>query len=682
MTEFPPPLPIDDPVLIFGVAMLSFLAAPLVLERARLPGMVGIVLVGVALGPDGLGILELDETFDLLGTIGLVYLMFVAGLEIDMTQFLEHTDRSVVFGLASFLVPQVVGTVVGYYALGLSVAAAALFASIFASHTLLAYPVVSRLGITGQDSVTTTIGGTIITDTLALLVLAVVVAATVGDEGIGPAFWIQLGVGVGLFFAIVWLAVPRIGRWFFRNVAEESYYEFLFVMAVLFASAYLAELAGIEHIVGAFLAGLVLNRLIPESGPLMNRVEFVGNALFIPFFLLWVGMHVDLGAISDGPETLTVAGALIVMLVVTKYVAAWLTGAVYGYSIDETMTVFGLSVAQAAAALAIVLIGFEVGLFDEHVLNGVILMMLVASVLSPAIVDRYGRAVVRAERELAYDPGDAPRRVMVPFSKASHHAERLLDLALIVRSDEPSEPLYTLSIARPGPGADAEVAALETSLEETASYVAGADVPVESRTRIDRNVASGIVRAVRENRISTLVVGWDGAPSRRQRTFGRVIDRVLARTTQLVIVAHVRQPVNTTTEVIVVLPPGIVRNEGFGEVVHTIEHVADEVGAPIRVLAVSDEPDAYSSAFDQVEPDVPTTVERVGRWDQLYDHLEAAVDEDHLVVAVSARRGTVGWDGELETLPKSVATLAEGNFLVIYPESGERADDRQFLRYE
>ena len=671
-------LPVDDPILIFGLAMLVFLTAPLLLQRYRLPGIVGIIVVGAIVGPNALGILERDDAIVLLGEVGIVYLMFVAGLEINLARFVESRARSVTFGLLSFVVPQVAGTVVGYAVLDLSLPAAALFASIFASHTLLAYPVVSRLGIATNESVTVTIGGTILTDTLALLVLAVVVAADRGDVGLG--FWLELALGLALFFVGVWLVVPRLGRWFFRTVDQESYFEFLFVMVVLFGCAHLAEVAGVEPIVGAFLAGLVLNRLVPRSGPLMNRIEFVGNALFIPFFLLSVGMLVDVRVLAEGVDTISIALALVVLVIVTKYAAAWLTASVSGYSSDEAMTMFGLSVGQAAAALAIVLIGFDVGLFDEHVLNATILMILVVSVLSPAVVDRYGRSIARTEAERAYDPGDEPQRVMVPFSRDSRYREHLLDLALIVREDD-AEPLYTLTVTRPGAQAAADVAAIEATLEDTAAYGAAADVPVERRTRVDYNVASGIVRAALENRITTLVIGWDGAASRRQRVFGSVIDRVLVRTDQLVLVSHVREPLNTTTDVVLLLPPGIEHNEGVAEAVHHVERIADQVGATVRGVVVEGDVDRFADLFERIEPDVPVSFEPVDDWSDLLDLLRDDVRDTDLVVATSARRGTMGWHAELQTLPKRVSTLTAGNFLVVYPATGERADDRRFLQF-
>ncbi|WP_117363821.1 cation:proton antiporter [Natrarchaeobaculum sulfurireducens] len=676
--------PFDNPVLIFGLAMVIFLTAPLVLKRYRLPGIVGIILVGAAIGPNGLYLLERDATIELLGEVGLIYLMFIAGLEINLNRFIEYKDRSVVFGLFSFVIPQVVGTVVGVYVLELTVAAASLFAAIFASHTLLAYPVVNRLGIAKNEAMTATVGGTILTDTLALLVLAVVVASVGGT--LDAAFWVQLTVGLTIFFVGVWLIVPRLGRWFFRIHSEESYFEFLFVMAVLFICAFLAELVGVEHIIGAFLAGLALNRLVPDTGPLMNRIEFVGNALFIPFFLLSVGMLVNVWVITEGLETLTIALSLIGMVVVTKYVAAWATGRVYGYNRQEVLGMFGLSVGQAAAALAIVQIGFDAGIpgFDQNMINGVVLMILVVSLISPSIVERAGTTLIRERDRTAYNPDDIPQRVLVPVSTESQHKESLLDLAFTVQSGRTEEPIHTVSVVRPETGmrTEASVADAEAVLEEMAEYASGAEVPIEAHTRVNHNVASGIVNAVVENRISTLVIGWDGAHSRTQTVFGHVIDQVLRRTSRLSLVARVPNPLNTTKRIVLVLPPKIDHNDGFDEALHTVKLVSEDTGAPIHGLAVDEDPAQFDRQFGQIEPDAPGTFESVDGWLALLSRLRDDVRADDLIVCMSSRRDDAGWHPELQTLPKNISTLTDGNFVIVYPASADRTDDRQFLQFD
>lgn len=675
-------VPVADPILIFGLAMVVFLVAPLVLERYHLPGILGIILVGAAIGPNGFGILDRDATFVLLGEVGLVYLMFLAGLEINLSQFIEYKDRSLVFGLLSFVIPQALGTVVGLTVLDLTLAAALLFAAIFSSHTLLAYPIVNRLGIAKNEAITATIGGTILTDTLALLVLAGVVAAVGGE--LDASFWAQLSVGLAVFFVGVWLLVPRLGAWFFRSVDQESYFDFLFVMAVLFICAFLAELIGVKHIIGAFLAGLALNRLIPETGPLMNRIEFVGNALLIPFFLISVGMLVDVWVVFEGIDTTLIAGSLIAMVLVTKYAASWLTGRLYRYDRNEVLGMFGLSVGQAAAALAIVLIGFDEGVpgFDQNMINGVVLMILVISLISPALVERSGQGIRREADKQAYDPSDAPRRLMVPFSRVSKYKESLLDFALLLRGPESDQPLYTLSVVPMDDAAEAEVAEVEASLDDVSAYAAGAEVPVESRIQANNNPASGIVRAILENRITTLVIGWDGARSRRQSVFGSIIDQVIRQTNLLVVVARVREAVETTNRLVVILPPRSDHSDGFYEVVHHLKTLAEQSDATIHGLAVEANPDQFQRLFDLVEPDIPMDIEAVESWKALLGVLRDDVGEDDMVVCVSARRGTIGWHTELETLPKSISTLVDGNFAIVYPAMAERADDRQFLQLQ
>ncbi|ELZ03131.1 sodium/hydrogen exchanger [Natrialba chahannaoensis JCM 10990] len=676
-------LPFDDPVAIFGLAVAIFLIAPLVLKRYRLPGIVGIILVGAVIGPNGLHLLERGETIQVLGEVGLIYLLFIAGLEINLTQFVAYRDRSIVFGLLSFSIPQAVGTVVGVAVLDLSVAAASLFAAIFSSHTLLAYPVVTQLGIAKNEAITATIGGTILTDTLALLVLAVVIAAVGGD--LDAAFWVQLTAGLAVFFVGVWLVVPRLGRWFFRIHSEESYFEYLFVLAVLFGCAILAELVGVEHIIGAFLAGLALNRLIPETGPLMNRIEFVGNALFIPFFLLSVGMLVDARVFFEGAETLLIAGSLLGMVVTTKYLAAWATGRLYDYDRNEVYSMFGLSVGQAAAALAIVQIGFEAGVggFNQHMINGVVVMILVVSLFSPTLVQRTGAEIARAREREPYDPDTAPQRILVPVAHDSRAPLSLLGLAMAIRDERADEPIHAVTVVRPETVTQtaAAVGDAETRLETLTDETAAAAVPLETHTRVNHNIASGIVGSAVDNRITTLVIGWDGARARTQRVFGHVIDQVLRRTTQLALVARIRDRLNTTQRIVLVLPPNVARNDGIAEALHTVALVAEQTGAPIHGVVVAEESAQFERLMEDIAPEQPVEFDTVADWDDLTQPLRSAGEAGDLIVCLSSRRTDTGWHPELQTLPARIARLTEGNFVILYPAVAEQTDDRQFLRF-
>ncbi|WP_114575554.1 cation:proton antiporter [Saliphagus sp. LR7] len=659
--------PVGDPIAIFFLAIVAFLVAPAVLDYARLPGIVGIILAGAVVGPNGLAILERGETVVLLGEVGLLYLLFLAGLEIDVARFVESRSRSVAFGLLSFLVPQAVGTVAGVALFGMSLPGAALFASIFASHTLLAYPVASRLGLADRESVVATIGGTVVTDTIALLLLAVVVAADAGTLGL--AFWLRLGVGVAGFFAVVWLAVPRLSRAFFARGGREGVSDYLFVLAVVFGSALLAEVVGIEPIVGAFLGGLAINRQIPHRGPLMNRIEFVGNALFIPFFLLSIGMLVDVRVLVAGSETLLLAAFLIVATLATKWAAAWIAGAAFGYSSAERMTMFGLSLGQAAAALAIVLVGVRIELFDDAVLNATVLLILAMSVVSPTVVDRYGREMAGEGGPAGDRTPTAGDRLLLALSPSADHAEGLVELALSLR--DPGGTLSALTVVPPGRSVERNVEAASEALEDVADHAAAADAPMGTRTRVDHGVPAGLERAAVEDRASAILVGWDGRAGRR-RTIGRTVDRLLAGSDRQVVVARVREPIAATAAVTVVLPAGIEGEWGFPAAARSAKRIAAAANAPVSVLLVGGE--SGLEPFERVDPELPAAFERVG-WDDLPEAL--GEDGERTTVLLSPRPGAPGWSSELEALPATIATRS-GNLAVVYPARRER-DDRRFF---
>lgn len=350
-------LPLKNPVLLFSLILFIILFAPIVLNKLRIPHLIGLIIAGAIIGPNGLNLIARDMSIILFGTVGLQYIMFLAGLEIDLADFKKNSGKSLVFGLLTFLIPMALGTFAGLYVLHFSWATSILLASMFASHTLIAYPIISKLGVSKNRAVNITVGGTMITDTLALLVLAVIAGMQTGE--INQEFWIRLGVSVIVFGLVVMLLFPIIGRWFFKRF-DDNISQYIFVLAMVFLGCTLAELAGIEAIIGAFLAGLSLNRLIPHTSPLMNRIEFVGNALFIPFFLIGVGMLVDYKAFIKDWKTIEVAGIMTFVAILGKYLPALITQKIFGFSKDERRLIFGLSNAQAAATLAAVLVGFNI----------------------------------------------------------------------------------------------------------------------------------------------------------------------------------------------------------------------------------------------------------------------------------------------------------------------------------
>ena len=660
-----PSTPFTDPVLIVATATLIFLAVPLLAERLRVPGIIGLIVVGAAVGPHGFNLLARSNTIVLLGTVGLLYLMLMVGLELDLHQFDRHRNRSLVFGTLSFLLPGALGTALGL-ALGYRLPSSLLVGAVFASHTLLAYPIASRLGIVRNPAVTAALGGTILTEILALLLLAVVVRSRGAPMDAG--FWAALAVPFAVYVVAVMWGLPRLGRWFFRTVSSDGSTEFVFVLAALFATSYLAHFGGVEPIVGALLAGLALNRLIPHHGALMSRIVFAGNAIFIPFFLLSVGMVVDVRAL-DTARAWGVAALLALLVIAAKWAAARGTQRLFGYTADEGWVVFGLSVPHAAGTLAIVLVGFDAGLLDQAEVNGVVVMILATCLAGPWVVQRFGRRVAMAEAERPYDPVGAPRRVLVPLANPATSAE-LLELALIVRGRDSAEPLRVVSVV-PGDGdsGHAEVAEAEAVLGHAVLHAAAADVPVIPMTRVDTSIASGIARAIVETRTSTVVIGWDGRPGGTRAVFGRVLDHLLDTTPAQVVVAHLPRAVRTARRVAVVVPRELELHPGFRDLLRTVNTVASGVSASVRLIGVGGEPARLLRLHGEIRPHAPASADTAAGW-QAVEELAAALPADDLLVLLATRPGMSGWSPRLERLPTRLAAARAGNLLVAYaPEA-------------
>jgi Kef-type K+ transport system membrane component KefB/mannitol/fructose-specific phosphotransferase system IIA component (Ntr-type) len=653
-------LPVTNPVLVFALAMGIFLVAPLIMRRYAIPGIIGIIGAGAIVGPNGLHVLDRDATIVLLGTVGLIYLMFLAGVEIDLHGFRRHRTQSLVLGGLSFAIPLLLGFGLGRL-LGLGTASAWLIGAMLASHTLIAYPIALSLDIGRTPAVIATVGGTMIADTAALLVLAVVAASSSGR--LDALFWLRLVLSLGALGAVILLGLPRLARWYFRRETTGAAAPFVFVMAALFAAAVLAEIAGVEPIVGAFLAGLALNRLIPTGSLLNSRVHFVGEAFLIPFFLLWVGMRVDVRVLAGGGRAWLVLGGLLVAGVASKWLAAALAGRVFRHSREERGTVFGLSVSRASATLAIALVGLELGLFDRLVENGAVALMMVTCFLGPWLVERHGRALaLREEHEPAARPAE---RILVPMSKP-RTAQALLDLALLLQQERSAEPIRVLTVVPEEDAAPEVVANAELMLSKAVAYAVGAGIPVRAVTRLDQNFAAGIVRGAVETRTTTVVIGWDGRASRRW-VFGSVLDQLLEQSTQHVIVAKLGHPVNSTRRLVMLVPRGADHHPGFAESFAAAKRLARRLSADMLLIAVEGEVQVLAGQARAVKPPVPFTTRGVGSWSGALGLLRETLRADDLVVVLSARRGTVSWRPHLERLPARLARLVPESFLLMYP---------------
>jgi Kef-type K+ transport system membrane component KefB len=658
-------LPLKEPVLVFALVLIIILSAPLLAKKLKLPGIIGLIIAGVLVGPHGFNLLLRSSSIVLFGTVGLLYIMFIAGLEIDLNDFKKNRNRSIVFGILTFIVPITIGTVICYYLLEYNFTSSILLSSMFSSHTLVAYPIISRLGITKKEAVTITIGGTIITDTAVLLVLAIITATAQGEVSIG--YWIKLLLSLTIFaFAILW-GIPKISKWFFRNIQGEGVSQYIFVLAVVFISAFMAELAGVEAIIGAFLGGLALNRLIPHTSPLMNRIEFVGNAIFIPFFLISVGMLVDFRVLFNGPRALIVAGTVVVVAFLGKWLAAFLTQKIFKYSLQERNLIFGLSSAHAAATLAVVLVGYDLKLLDENVLNATILLILITCLVSSIVVENQGRKLAITDSQQMPTIGAVPNRILVPISNPAT-IEHLIDFAILIKEPHSHEPIFPLAVVKDADDTDAQLMASNKMLQKAILHASATENAVQLVSRIDINIASGILRAMRELMITEVVIGWNGKVTARERMFGSILDNLLEESHQMIMVCKILHPLNTMERVVIAVAPNAEKEKGFFGWVNNIRVIARQIGTKVHFYSTVKTAIALQNVLTTSKPTIEATYKTFDDWEN-FSELAKEITTNDLLMVVSARQETVSYTTVLDRIPKKLArSFDKISFVIVYPQ--------------
>ncbi|NJR40400.1 MAG: universal stress protein [Leptolyngbyaceae cyanobacterium CSU_1_4] len=603
-----PSKPITDPVTVFLIIMAIMLVAPLLFERLRLPGIVGLILAGVIVGPHGFGLLERDSTIVLLGTVGLLFLMFMAGLETSLDDLKHNARKAVIFGLATFAVPMVLG-MAAMLLLGYSLLAAVLVASCFASHTLLALPIASKLGIMRSQSVTITLGGTLITNVLALLVLAVVVKAHQGNLTLD--FWLFLLPSLTFYTVATLWGVPRLGRWFFRRFGHDEGAEFTFVVATLFVVSYFAKLIEIEPIIGAFLAGIAITQLIPQLSPLMNRIQFIGNTLFVPFFLISVGMLVNPLILFQEPRSLLVSAVMVGVAIVAKFLPAWGAGKLFQFDFSNIMVMFGLSVAQAASTLAAITVAYNIKLVDQLTVNGTITMILVTCIASPWITARWGQNMKTSNtpEPQSSNPSQAsPQyRILVPVANPSTE-DNLLQLALILAKSTNGTllPLHVLTDAR-APISAAAKQQQERLLVAAETIAHAAVTAVEAIGRVDDSIDKGILRTTQERNANLVICGWKGYSTYQDNFFGSVIDNVARRTSVPMLITRFTHPIQSTRRVFLAIADPEITTASFQQTLRLMQTLATELKASLRILQVHSHPRAVriSGKIPGLGEDVP-----------------------------------------------------------------------------
>ena len=579
-------LPLADPVLKFLLILLIILAAPLLLNKLRIPHLLGLIIAGAIIGPHGFNLVLRDSSIILSGTAGLLYIMFLAGLEIDMADFKRNSTKSLAFGMYTFLIPMILGTVVGIWVLRFNVLTSVLLASMFASHTLIAYPIISKLGISKNKAVSITVGGTMITDTLALLVLTIIVGMATGQ--VNDMFWIRLGVSILIFALIVLFGFPFIGRWFFKHV-HDNISQYIFVLVMVFLGSFLAQVAGMEAIIGAFLSGLALNRLIPQSSPLMNRVEFVGNAIFIPFFLLGVGMLIDYRTFFTSFETIKVGLIMIIVATAAKYIAAWMTQKTFHLSTDQRSVIFGLSNAQAAATLAAVMVGYNVitgtdangepiRLLNESVLNGTILMILVTCTIASFAAQKGAHNIAAQDISDKEENKKESEHILIPVSN-EETVEELVNLSLAIKSPQNKNGLFALKVIDNHHSDEKALKQSRRVLQTAVNTAAATDTRMKDLLRYDLSVSNAIASVVKEREITDLVVGLHKEKDIPAAFLGHIVESVLAESSVSTFIYKPAQPISTVRRHLIIIPELAEKEIGFNQKIFRLRNVTQNTGA-------------------------------------------------------------------------------------------------------
>lgn len=659
-------LPIENPVLIFFIVLFIILTTPILLNRFRIPHIIGLIIAGIIIGPYGLNLLARDSSFEIFGQVGILYLMFLAGIEMDIFTLLRNRRPGTIFGLLTFGIPMILGTVASHYLLQLDWLIAILLSSMFASHTLISYPIVSRYGLNRYEPVVVAVAGTIFAILGSLIVFSITTSSLSGETN--ASFWIGFVIKIALYAIFIIYGYPRLIRWFFKRYSD-NVIQFIFVLALVFLSSFVAEAIGLLSIIGAFFAGIVFNRYIPSVSPLMNRLEFVGNAIFIPYFLIGVGMLINLGVIIEHPEMLLVAAIMSVIALSTKWIAAWVVQKIFGYTANDRLLIFGITSAKAAVSLAAVIIGHGFGVFDDAILNGTIIMILVTCTISSIATEQSAsKTVVKLQDKETPDVAESDirtERILIPVANPAT-VESLVNMALLMKNPKKRSPLYALYVN--DDSKQSNQYASKRILEQAGKAASAADTQLIPISRYDLNIASGIINTVKENEISEVVIGLHHKANIVDSFFGTKIETLLRGINKMIWIAKCSTPPATTTRIIVSVPPMAEYETGFAKWIDRLANISQQIGCRIIFYAYENTIPQIKGVIAQQNYKIRHEYNVVSSWDDMVLLTNVVLDDD-LFIVVSARRASVSFDAEYEQLPTFLTQyFANNNLIVLYPE--------------
>jgi len=658
-------IPFDKPVLVFTLFLFIILFAPDLAKKLRIPGIIGLILAGVLIGPHGLDLVSKELNIKIFSSVGLMYLMFLAGVEINIQSFKSNISKSIFFGSMTFFIPFILGFITTYFIMKLNFLASFLVSIMFSTHTLLSYPIVTKYRLNKTLAATVTIAGTIITDTAVLLLLVFV--TNYNNGSINFSFFVIMTIKLLLFMFIVLYIFPKISRWFLKYYNTDNNNKFLFVLLIVFISGVLAELIDIEPIIGAFFAGLALNRLIPSSSSLSHRLEFVGNAIFIPFFLIGVGMLVDLSVLFSGYQTLLNATILITVALVSKYLAAYFTQKLFKFSRDERNLIFGLSSSHAAATIAVILIGYNLKIIDDTILNATILIILFSSIVSSFFTERASKKIILNNSDIIVNDKISSEKILVAIANPET-AYNLVNFALNIKDRSSDFPIYGLNIVLDNHDREREIYKNKYLIDKLEVLAAQKEIKLQAYIKIDINIADGITKSILELNADKTIIGWNGNMTTTDYIFGSLVDKILVKTDHTIIVLkNFYDTMGTCKKINVVLPDNILHEKGAKILLDIIFKFAQRMYVKINFFVTKEAILTFKKELSLFKDTDEILFSTLNYPDEFINIKEQIRKLDFLFI-ISSRPTNISYSSGLNNIPKILAkNFEEYNFAVIFP---------------
>ena len=676
--------PITNPSLIFFLVLVIILLAPIIMGKLRIPHIIGMVLAGVAIGQYGFNILVRDDSFELFGRVGLYYIMFLAALEMDVEGVKKNKGRLSLFGLLTFAAPFTLTFIMSEWLLGYPTIASLLLGCLMASNTLIAYPIVSRYGQQRKPSVALSVGASMLSLLVALVVLAALVASHNGQTGV--LFWLWFVAKFVIYCGGLALLIPKLTRWFLRRYSD-AVMQFIFVMAMLFMSAVLSESIGLEGIFGAFLSGLILNRYIPHVSPLMNRIEFIGNALFIPYFLIGVGMLINVRLAFSDTGVLWVALAITLFGTAGKAIAAYLSALLFRLPLNTSGNMmFGLTSAHAAGAIAIIMVGMRLTTPDGSVLvtgemlNGVVLMILLTCLISTVVTEQAAQQITLRDKEIPQEDTQDDEKMLIPM-KYPEYAVRLVNLAIMMRNPKLGRGLVGLSVVYDDVDMRLNQERGQRLLEKVQQYAAAADVKMQTQVRVAANIANGIKHAFKEFRASEIIIGMHMHPEVSASFWGEFHQSLFNGLNRQIIMARLKQPLSTIRRIEVAVPSRAQFEPGFYRWLERVARLSVNLECRTIFHGRTDTLALINQYVRNRHPEMRVEFMQMDHWNEM-PRLAATIAEDHLFIVIAARKGTVSYKNALEHLPEEIQQFFSGkNIIIIFPDQhGDPMDEMTFAQ--